>query len=368
MMLKRIQGLLLVVCAVGCVEPYEFVIENNEPALVIEAFLSDKSFKETVDYPSDGRYFTVKLTKTGNVTNVRPLPVMSAQVQLNSDRGEVWEYSESGDMPGAYLLVNDDFKAEVGVNYKLSIRLSDESSYESDWQTLPTTTVPNMGNISFRETDIQKYVIESKEEVLKSVKGIWTEIELPENATNEPLYYRWSYTPHWIYTAPLASSASAGYTCWAANPLLVQNYALQLDQTGNYRKDLFFMETVRNPKVYERYSALIVQYAMAEDYYFFWKEMQEQNEGGAIFDKPPFNLNTNFHSLSGDKKVSGYFGVVREQAKRWYFDISDLSYHVENTAKKDCTIPFMDVAPECRDCRQYSFGIATTLKPSWWED
>ena len=41
-------------------EPYEFVIANNEPSLVIEAFVSDKSFKETVDYPSDGRYFAVK--------------------------------------------------------------------------------------------------------------------------------------------------------------------------------------------------------------------------------------------------------------------------------------------------------------------
>ena len=70
---------------------------------------------------------------------------------------------------------------------------------------------------------------------------------------------------------------------------------------------------------------------MNEDYYFFWKEMQEQNEGGAIFDRPPFNLRTNFHSLSGDKKVSGYFGVVQEQAKRWYFDMSELTYHVENT-------------------------------------
>ena len=94
------------------------------------------------------------------------------------------------------------------------------------------------------------------------------------------------------------------------------------------------METARNPKVYAKYSALIVQHAMTEDYYSFWKEMQEQNEGGAIFDKPPFNLHTNFHSLSGDKKVSGYFGVVQEQAKRWYFDISELSYHVENTLRE----------------------------------
>ena len=106
---------------------------------------------------------------------------------------------------------------------------------------------------------------------------------------------------------------------------------------------------------------------MSEDFYTFWKELQEQNEGGAIFDKPPFNLHTNFHSITGDKKVSGYFGVVQEQARRWYFDIRDLSYYVENTLRKDCSIPFLPPAPECFDCREYSFGIATNVKPEWWE-
>ena len=71
-MLKRVLKFLLVVAAAGCVEPYEFVIKNNDPSLVIEAFVSDKSFNETIDYPSDGRYFAVKLTTTTDVTNVRP--------------------------------------------------------------------------------------------------------------------------------------------------------------------------------------------------------------------------------------------------------------------------------------------------------
>ena len=120
------------------------------------------------------------------------------------------------------------------------------------------------------------------------------------------------------------------------------------------------METVRNHKVYVKYSSLIVQHVLTEEFYFFWKEMQEQNEGGAIFDKPPFNLRTNFHSLSGDKKVSGYFGVVQEQAKRWYFSIKDLSYYVENTAKTDCTIPFTEyTCPNASIARDYFFGIPT---------
>jgi len=368
MMLKRILGFLLVVCTAGCVEPYEFVIENNESSLVIEAFVSDKSFRETVDYPSDGRYFAVKLSTTSDVTNVRSLPVKAAQVQLITDRDDVWQYTESRDAPGYYFLLNDEFKGEVGVAYKLSVKLQDESAYESDWESMPTVTSPDMGQISFREVETQRYVVESNAEVLKTIKGIWTDIEVPENTTTEPLYYKWSFTPHWIYVAPLASSISAGHTCWATNPLLIQNYTLLSDRTGKYNKDLFFLESARNPKVYVKYSSLIVQHIMTEDFYFFWKEMQEQNEGGAIFDKPPFNLPTNFHSLIGDRQVFGYFGVVQEQAKRWYFSIKDLSYHVEDTALKDCTVPFQEIAPECRDCSLYSFGIATRVKPGWWED
>jgi hypothetical protein len=366
-MLKRIQRFLLFLLVVGCVEPYEFVIKNNEPALVVEAFISDKSFNETLDYPSDGRYFTVKLTNTSDVTNVRPVPITSAQVQLLTDRGEIWEYTESNETPGSYILLDDEFRAEVGVAYKLNIKLPDENIYESDWQSMPTKSSPPIGQISFRETDIQKYVFMANEEVLVTAKGMWIQLTLPENTTNEPLYYRWTNTPHWIYVAPLAES-SPGRTCWAKNIVSLQTYALQSDQTGKYNKDLFFMETVRNERIFVRYSSLIVQHTMSEDYYSFWKEMQDQNQGGAIFDNPPFNLHTNFHSLGNDKKVSGYFGVVQEQAKRWYFDMRELSYPVENTLKKDCTVPFQDPAPECFDCREYSFGITTEVKPQWWED
>jgi hypothetical protein len=285
-MLKRIQGFLLFLFVAACVEPYHFVIENDEPTLVVEAYLSDKSFNETVSY-SDGRYFTVKLTTTTDVINVRPVPIKSAHVQLLNDKGEIWEYSESVDKPGAYVLIDDNFEAKAGVNYKLSIKLPDESKYESDWETMPTTVVPAMGNISFREDEIEKYVIKVREEVLETFKGIWAEINVPENTTKEPVYYRWTYTAHWEFVAALASPSRPGHRCWVTNPLAIQHYAIQHDRTGAYNKDLYFLETIRNDQIFIRYSSLIVQHAMTEEFYTFWKEMKEQNEGGAILDKPP---------------------------------------------------------------------------------
>jgi hypothetical protein len=141
---------------------------------------------------------------------------------------------------------------------------------------------------------------------------------------------------------------------------------MQLDIAGRYTKDLFFMPTIRNERIFEDFSVLITQQSMTEPYYSFWKEMQEQAKAGAVFDAPPFNLQSNIASTDGVAKVVGYFGVIHEQAKRWYFNHKDLSYFVENTLRRDCTVPFQDVAPECFDCREYSFGEAVNIKPSWW--
>ena len=369
-MLKNFAFFLLFFGAAACVEPYNFVIRDDERSLVVEAFLSDKSYSETLTYPSDGRYFSVKLSRTSDVINVRSEPIAYAAVELQSDLGDTWEYTESPAVAGLYELLNDDFKAQQGIRYRLRIQLSDDEIYESAWESLPAIEPPPMGIIGFEETVIRKYAIEANEEVVVSVKAIETRIEIPENNTNSPLYYRWTYMPHWIYIAPLSPSVILpGHTCWITTPHYLRNYSIQKDFVGGYTKGLFFMETVRNDRIFEKFSALIVQYAMTEPYYNFWSEMREQNQEASIVDKPPFNLATNFHSLNSDLRVAGYFGVVNEQATRWYFTKKDLSYAVENTLKEDCLASYGGPpAPECFDCRQYSRADATNVKPSWWQD
>src|SRR5690242_2747999 len=86
-MWKELRSSLLIVCMTACVEPYEFVVRDNFPSLVVEAFIADKSYSETLSYPSDGRYFSVKLSRTGDVTNLRPVPVTGATVEVLSSSG-----------------------------------------------------------------------------------------------------------------------------------------------------------------------------------------------------------------------------------------------------------------------------------------
>ena len=41
----------------SCVELYEFDVNANTSTLVVEGYISDKSFIDTRTYPSDGRFF-----------------------------------------------------------------------------------------------------------------------------------------------------------------------------------------------------------------------------------------------------------------------------------------------------------------------
>lgn len=351
----------------GCVEPYEFIVHDKEPTLVVEGFISDKSFIETQSYPSDGRYFTIKLSYSGDVTNQHALPVSGATVLLVNDEGKNWKYDEAPSEPGIFRLADNIFKALPDRKYKLRIIISDEI-YESAWETLPSQEVPLIGEIGFAESEEQVYIMEANEPVLRTRKVIVTHINVPENVRRVPIYYRWQFIPLWIYKAPLSSVVDPGNTCWATEMNYLNKYGLQIDNSGGYEKKLFTIPTVRNERIYEDFSVLVVQHAMSEKNYYFWKEMMDQNENSALIDAPPFTLQSNIHSTTGEKKVSGFFGVVKEQAKRWYFNKSQLSYHVINTLRGDCLVVYGPggPAPECTDCRQYSNGDATTVKPMWW--
>jgi len=367
-MLKNFKYFFLFLFIVSCIEPYEFVIPAGSQALVVEAFISDKSFTETKSYPSDGRYFSVKLSYAGDVANVPTGAISGASILLINDLGEQWNYSESAEA-GIYSLLDENFKAQQGIKYKLQVYPPNDSGYESDWEEMPIVETPLMGGIGFSETEAKRYKIESSEPVLKTIKGITANITLPGNTSQDRIFYRWECEPMWIYVAPLLESETEPfYRCWATDRNYLADYVLQVDRAGSYRKDLFFLETIRNERLFEDLSVLVLQYAVNEEYYSFWNEMQQQVQGGALFDAPPYNLKSNLHAIDGEKAVSGYFGVVQEQAKRWYFNVDDLSYNVQNTLKGDCLVDYGPGGPaeECEDCRFYSFGTTTTTKPTWW--
>lgn len=354
----------------ACVENYEFEIESTESSLVVEGFISDQSFNDTKLYPSDGRHFTIKLKETSRVANIHDKAVINAKVSLIDSEGAILEYEQSIDFPGTYTLIDDDFSAKEGIEYKLVIAITDGDVYETNWQQITTTKAPEMGEICFKEIEKKVYRWRISEYVLDVEKGLDISIDLPLNTSNEPIYYRWKYDPTWVYIAPLASVAQPDYKCWATNELYLSSYALKMDEVGGYQSDLVYMSLYRNERVFEEFSLLITQQVISEDEYYFWDEMKAQAQRGGLFDAPPYNLKSNiYHSTDSTKKVSGHFGVIKETAVRWEFSIEDLSYKTDNYLRGDCLVIYgraPDPAPECNSCLLYPNGVATNIEPDWW--
>lgn len=359
--------ILITACIVaGCIEPYEFVIDEDDQVLVVEGFITDVSYNESLQYPSDGRYFFVGLSFSSDVTNKRGEPVSKAVVKLISDTGDTWLYSES--TSGQYLLRYGDFAAAPGRDYRLSISLPGGDVYESDWLTLPSREQMEIGDISFEERTKETYKIVAGEKRVETIEGVTVLVHVPENKNKEPYYYRWDFEPAWVYTVPLRPYINK--TCWIRSNTYVSNYILQEDYIGDYKKDLFFMETHGNERLFESFSLLLKQYSLDDKQFYFFKELQEQASGGAFFDKPPFNLETNLHAVESDKKVVGYFWIASEQAKRWYFNIYDLSYPVYNHLREECLKPYGPPAvgdiDSCKDCLGYPNGQPSLNEPEWW--
>jgi len=350
-----------------CVEPYGFRIVNDQSSLVIESHISNVSHNETKNYPSNGRYFNVKLSNTSDVINIKNSPVSYATIILYNDSGEYWMYTEKPLGSGVYYLFDDEFKASINQEYKLTVNLLDGRMYESSFEKINNQDIPKIGSIGFEEVIKQVYEYAAGEEIIVDKDGINVTIDVPRHGNENPIYYRWIFTPTWVFIAPFGHSSQPGYKCWVESQFYLKDYALLEDNVGGYKKNLFFLETTRNNRIYELFSVLITQYNMSQEYYNFWKELYEQAEKGGLFEAPPFNLKSNFTCINCDKNVSGYFAVVGEQARRWYFDKKELSYNVINTLKADCSVPFQDPGPECFNCLEYPFGNSTDLKPEWWK-
>ncbi|MBL6449778.1 DUF4249 family protein [Fulvivirga sp. 29W222] len=358
---------LLFIAIIGCIEPYEFVIKDDTPVLIVDGFITDVSYEQSRAYPNDGRYFKVKLSYTSDVTNKRGEPVVGASIQLLSgDSKNSWWYHEINE--GEYWLAYGDFAASPGMDYKLSISLPDGDKFESEWLRLPEVDGQEMGDVSFTELSKEVHEIVAGEKKVKTIEGINVNVGIPKNESGLPRYYKWDFEPIWEYTVPLRPYINK--TCWIRSSTYLPNYTLQEDHVGGYANDLFFMETHGNERLFEKFSLLVKQYILNEKDYYFFQELQEQATAGAFFDKPPYNLKTNINSVEGDKKVVGYFWIASEQAKRWYFDITDLSYYVYNHLREECLKPYGppaigDIDP-CKDCLGYPNGKATLEKPEWW--
>jgi hypothetical protein len=192
---------------------------------------------------------------------------------------------------------------------------------------------------------------------------------VPNAPNSDERFLIWFFDPFWTYSAALADLNSPFKKCWVDGHLYLKDAAIQKDRGLNYQKELFFMKTKTNERIYDYFSVVINQRSVSEGYYTFWEDLKAQEDKGGLYDKPPFGLTTNFKTTNSDWGVNGYFGVVSENSLRWRFKKEDLSYVIEDDLEYYCTL-YYEFDPEgldaCVDCRNYHAGNAVTKAPNWW--
>ncbi|MCK5781351.1 MAG: DUF4249 family protein [Flavobacteriales bacterium] len=361
--------ILFIISVSSCQERYDFVIVNKTEGVVIEAFISDKSFNSTLSYPSDGRYFTVKLSKLSDVTNEKNESISGARVFIIDGDGNEIRYTENHETE-EYVLLDKDFAAEPGQSYKLLVNLHSGEVFSSDWAQLPTSST-EVGEVTFIETSRDEYVwVDTDVKEFRSFEGIDVSVKVPKNTSGDMLFYKWDYDPYWVFVASMLDRDHPNKTCWVSSPYYLEHFNMQKDIIGDYSKKMFFVRTIGNSKIYEYFSVLIIQTVLSEEYYNFWKDFNVQSQNGGLFDQPPFNLPTNYSTENSEKSVNGFFGVVNENAKRWVFDKAELSYPVYNDLLEICILeselpgPPMGPTP-CDNCT-YAEGDSENKPPNWW--
>jgi hypothetical protein len=365
MRLFNFANLFLALIFFSCVEKIDFVVDRDEPLLVVNGFISNKSHDETLLIPSDGRYFSVQLNTTSKVTNVRDQPVLGATVFIENDKSNIWNYTEHES--GKYILEDPQFKVLGDQLYRLNISY-DGDRYLSNWEKLPDLGY-GFGDISFDEEILDVLVYEAQVPVIQKKQGISVKVNLEEINTDKTYTY-WDFEPHWIYKAPLASIINNDVFCWTTNEFYLNQYVLNSTIGKPYKQEIFLIETVGNERVYEEFTSLIRQFSITPEYYYFLEDLQKQADRGGLFDQPPYNVIGNMYKESDENvKVSGYFAIVNEQSKRWYFDKSQLSYRMISQTLADCEVDYGpdSPGPACKSCLAYERGFpVTNVKPSWW--
>lgn len=371
----------LVLLFSNCIQEFNPPSQGYENLLVIEALLSDSN-----------EAFEVKLSRSTPIDTSAFIPEPQATVRLSDDLGEEYFLSESKD-PGIYHS-NGSINAQIGKSYKIHIQTRNGNIYESASVTMRAT--PEIDSVSY------KYEERSYEEK----RGIQININT-HDPTNSSWYYRWEWDESWIFRTPYDS-----YLYWERGQIKIrderinicwkfgESSTIKLSTSKNLMEDkiseypLFYVSNDTD-RLKVKYSVNVKQYALSEEAYNYWSELQKATESlGTLFDPQPSIVQGNIYNVNDDTElVLGYFDASSVSEKRIFVTpyqlppmrfpdqfaacLDSIVYRleVEDMVKDnyglvgETTHPisgfpaFLMTFPWCYDCRYFG----TNIKPDFWE-
>ncbi len=294
--------LLILLC---CKKPYNPPASSTPNSyLVVDGFIN-----------SGNDSTVIMLSKTVQLTGKTTYnPVLGATVTVEGEQNGVYNLYDNTNN-GHYTSLNN-LNLSSSQKYRLRI-VNGNRQYLSDFvEVKPTPPIDSIG-FNIQNGNVNVYVN-------------------AHDPTNSTRYYRWDYEETWQFHSKYQSGWMLDTTINALVPRPPEQSVydcfgsdlsshIVLASTEKLAKDVVYQNSIVQiplsaEKVETRYSILLKQYAITQDAFNFYQNLQKNTEQlGSIFDAQPSQLSGNIHCLTDPSElVVGYITANNVQTKRIY--------------------------------------------------
>lgn len=313
MKIKRyIQVLLLFILTyTSCVKEFEPESQGYTNLLVVNAFLSNG------DEP-----FEVTLSRSVPIDTSYILPETGAAIRLTADNGESYALEEE---PGSGRYTQSGIEGQIGRSYQLHIQTRDGREYISEPVVMRET--PPIDSITY-EYDPDPEV---------GFPGIQIRVTTHDPANNTK-YYRWEWDETWIFYTPIPGNNiyEGGQIlareeninrCWKSS----SSTSIKISSSENLTQDIIsdfplLYVSSETDRLRSKYSINVKQYALSEESYNYWLELEKVTESlGTLFDPQPSTIYSNIKNVNDESEiVLGYFDASSVAEDRIFIRGSDV--------------------------------------------
>ena len=331
---------------------------------------------------------SIRVDRTRNLGDSTPggIPELQATVTIVSGSGASYPLKDTAN---AGVYTSAPMTLDRTQTYKIFITTQDGRKYASDG--VPVKTTPQLDSAYYEEP------------------GDFTVYVDTHDPSGNTRYYRWDYTETWEHDAQLMSpwgvkdgmiflydSTNQRTQCWttadATNVLIGSSEKLSQDVIN--RMPIRVLPN-GDPKIDQKYSILVRQYALTAEAYDYWSLIQKTSQQlGGLFDLQPSQLTGNIHCLTNPgEPVIGYLSASSIEQQRVFVFQSNLHNWIHNPPVYGCdtiavpvnqtdyriysetdTIwapyyfvtngPLVLATKTCVDCTLFG---GTNQKPSYWK-
>ncbi len=314
----------------------------------------------------DTTFIKVNISRTADFANRSfPDPVTGATVDLENQIGESVPLFEVAS--GEYQLNSDQLSLPVmtGNSYKITVRLSEGSTYESSFE--PMLAVPQADSISINL--IQREELDNlNQRVLKNFVQFFLHTPLIGAGETDPAFLKWDFEG--IYrldeTPPPSNVPGPGpATCFITRGVNLEQVLVYNGNEANGPRLAGFLmvEEEADVRFSQGFLLNVQQQSLSSGSFDYWdKVSQTVGLNGGLFEATPGKIKGNLVSQTNpDEEVLGYFYVSEQRLVQRFV-------HQDDAGKPPIfcgATGFNAGTATCLNC--LSIPFSTRVIPEGWE-